>query len=253
MSGAEKKLLIQLPEAERGLGSFHIARFDKLKRKLARTDLRLPDRARAEDELAELIAAPKAAAEQASLDRSLAETVALAAARGEDVRKDGKTGRTRILSRGGLCQAYEDRLIDPLHGPLSADDLYSAGKRYRDAYEVSEGLTTGRGGGSGFGPKGPQPRMLEAAYTLAKMREKLSQRQIDVLDLVCGQDVRLRVAATELKRGFPGCRNSLRGGLAIIAELKIEMPKIEIGGEKFSVKEYTDRQSNAIAKAMRVA
>jgi hypothetical protein len=235
--------LIQLPADERGLPPDVVRRFDALHRKLARRDLRPKDREVAENELQALVGSLPAAREKASLDRSIAETVALAQAKGEDV-KQTKTG-TRILSRGGLFQAYEDGHMEPEHGPLSATDLYLAGKRYRDAYEIIEGMTTGGGTPAGFGPKAPQMRVIEAGADLEAMRAAITPRQRAVLDLVCGKDRRLRTAAAELRRGFPSVRNSLRGGLRAVAELKVDRDPVRLARLIHAAEEIARAQKSA--------
>lgn len=140
------------------------------------------------------------------------ETIGLARARGEDV--DDRGPVTRMLTRQGIQQAYEDGHMTPSHGPLTADHLWTTAKAYRTAYEIAQGLTGPEGGGGGgYGAKGPQIRVVEAGEALAIMRDGLTTRQLDVLDRVCGQDMRLRETATVLRRGFPSCRNSLISGL----------------------------------------
>jgi hypothetical protein len=142
------------------------------------------------------------------------ETVALARGRGEDV--DDRGPVTRMLSRQGIQQAYEDGHMTPAHGPLTADHLWTTARAYREAYEIARGLAGGEGGGGGgYGAKGPQIRLVEAGQALAIMQDSLTQRQVDVLDRVCGLDMRLREAATVLRRGFPSTKNSLISGLEL--------------------------------------
>lgn len=141
------------------------------------------------------------------------ETVALAKARGEDVELP-KRGGARIMSRQGIQQAFEEGHMTPTLGPMTADHLHDTAKTYRDAYEIAAGLAGRSGDGSGgYGAKGPQIKLVEAGEILAIMRLDLTQRQVDVLDRVCGQDMRLREAATVLRRGFPSTKNSLIMGL----------------------------------------
>jgi len=144
--------------------------------------------------------------------RDTDETTALAIGRGEQVQQTGI--RVRILTRQGIQQAFEEGHMTPALGPMTADDLHVTAKAYRDAYEIAEGMTGRSGeGGGGYGAKGPQIRVIEAGEVLAVMRLELTQRQVDVLDRVCGQDMRLREAATILRRGFPSTKNSLIMGL----------------------------------------
>lgn len=142
----------------------------------------------------------------------LRETVSLAIGRGEEVDQSGP--QTRILTRQGIQQAFEDGHMAPAHGSMTADHLHATAKIYRDAFEIAAGLAGGSGeGGGGCGAKGPQIKLVEAGEALALMRDGLSQRQIDVLDRVCGHDMRLRETATILRRGFPSTKNSLVSGL----------------------------------------
>jgi hypothetical protein len=223
LAAQEGREPILLPANERGLSPAFVARFDRLKRRLARNDLKPTQRNQALDELDEMVRAPGIAADRAAISEAIAETIALAEGRGETVAPARATGPIRIMSRGGLRQAYEDGHLAPERGTLRSDDLWEAGKRYRDCFEAVEGMTASqKGGGGGFGPKGPQPRILEAGDRLKQMRDALTDRQIAVVDMVCGEDKRLRVAADELRRGFLGAKNSLRGALTILATLKIE-------------------------------
>lgn len=217
---AKPRLIIQLPADERGLSPDVVKRFDKLTRKLQRTDLKRAQRDDALDERASIEHAPKARRESEQLEQGIAETLALASARGEKVKRAKQ--QVRIVSRGGLAQAYEDgHLIHPL-GKDESTALYEAGKRYRDAFEVVEGLTSGTGASAGFGPKAPQIRVVEAGLDLLAMRAAITHRQRRVLDLICGKDMRIRAAATALRRGAPSTKIALRAGLTTLAHLKIE-------------------------------
>lgn len=244
-TAASASILIELPANERGLPAREVERFDK-----ARADLLNPRLALREDQRetrARIIAAieerPKAEAERAWLKQSAAETMALAQARGEDVRAD--KGRVRIVSRGGLKQAYEDGHLNQAGGKITSTDLYEAGQRYRTAYEATEGMTTGQREGSGFSGRAPQVRIVEAGLALQAMRALITDRQRAVLDLVCGKDIRLRTAATELRRGFPSAKNSLRGGLLLLVGLKVEKPK--------ALAEALSAKTAAITKAQNAA
>lgn len=145
--------------------------------------------------------------------RDTEETVGLAEARGEEVQRTGI--RVRILTRQGIQQAFEDGYLNLPHGPMTADMLHTTAKAYRDVYEIAAGLAGRSGeGGGGYGAKGPQIKLVEAGEVLAIMRTDLTQRQIDVLDRVCGMDMRVRETATILRRGFPSTKNSLIAGLS---------------------------------------
>jgi hypothetical protein len=91
-----------------------------------------------------------------------------------------------------------------LGGWREAERLHKIGVDYREAYEAVEGQKGGEGeGGGSSGPKAPQPRQIELGQRLADMRRGLNPRQRNVLDRVCGQDMRLREAATVLRLGDP--------------------------------------------------
>lgn len=141
-----------------------------------------------------------------------AETIALARARGEEV--DDRGSATRMLTRTGIAYAFEKGHLDPPHGPMTREILCETAFRYRMAYLVaSGGLTPEKGAGGGFNAKGPQSRLVEMGEELATMRLNLTKRQEDVLDNVCGLDMRPREAATVLRRGFPSVLRSLVSGL----------------------------------------
>ncbi len=87
-------------------------------------------------------------------------------------------------------------------GPRHALVLSEIANEYRGAYLIAEGEVSGGGeGGGGFGPKAPQPRQVEAGQDLADMRRRLSTIQRQVLDAVCGKDMRVREATTALGLG----------------------------------------------------
>lgn len=243
MSKPERRLTIELPREERGMGAGEIRRLDKLLRQLSKPDLTPDVREDIAKRLARMEGTIRAENERAGVEDAITDSLIHAMIRGEEV-ETPKAGRAiRIMSRGGLTQAFEDGHLEPVRGSLKATDTYEAGKRYRDAYEVAEGLTTSTGGGGGFGPKAPQPRLVEAGEALKAMRAAITDRQRAVLDLVCGQDVRLRTAATQLHRGFPSTKLSLRGGLTAIAGLKLERRNV---GEALKAKtEAISRAQNA--------
>lgn len=199
------------------------------------------------------------------LTGSLEETKQLAQARGEEVstevvevefdeldewgaplrhkrgsQKGAKITRTERFVRmtienrgGGIETAFEKGHLDG-PGPKSPH-LQAVGQRYREAYEIVEAQTTNAGGGgSGAtgGARSPQLRVVIAGEVLAHMREDLTPRQRAVLDLVCGHDIRLRIAAAHLKAGFPATQRALRGGLiAALESLKRHREAREAGEE----------------------
>lgn len=96
----------------------------------------------------------------------------------------------------GLQRAYADG--DLGEGPV-ADLRRETGNDYGEAYEIIQGMTSTSGeGGGGFGPKGPQPRVIEAGQLLRDMRAHIRERQTAVLDLVCGKGMRVGEAASEM-------------------------------------------------------
>lgn len=180
-------------------------------------------------------------------DQALTETMAIAEARGEVVEyeavelktvvrdedgakvldEDGSPvvhietfSRVRLGDRGGgLEHALDKGWLDHPHGGPEADALYAVGEKYRDAYEVTEGRKSNQGGaGGGFGPKGPQLRIVEAGEFLAVTRAPLTSRQRRVLDLVCGDGHRCRRAAAIMQAGLPATTRALRGGLSAALE-----------------------------------
>lgn len=120
----------------------------------------------------------------------------------------------RLRRLTGIAHAYESGHLG-LPGTSQALWLKKAADDYRDAFEVAVGQASGGGGegGGGFGPKGPQVRQIEAGEHLAAMRQFLTPRQLVVLNKVCGEDKRLRTAATEMGAGFPATVRALRLGL----------------------------------------
>jgi hypothetical protein len=230
---------ITLPEHERGLSPEEVARFDKAKSDLANPRLALSEAQK------HTRAVTMAAVENSRVGEALkrwqeqaaAETARLARARGEDVEVQGD--RVRIMSRGGLRQAYED-------GHLGSDSetLHAKARELRDDYELAVGMATPiRGeGATGFRKAAPQQKRIEASYRLARYREALTSRQWEIVELVCCHDMRLRTAAELLCRGIPGAKNSLRGGLSQIAQMerpkppKSEDPKYQLSAEDMASK-----------------
>jgi hypothetical protein len=191
-------------------------------------------------------------ADQRQLYGDAGDTILLAKARGENVtafkantaefardefgarilerKRDKGRGGTYlepVLVYGSGLRAKKLTGIDHAHdaGYLSkswreSERLHKIGVDYRDAYIVVEGESTGGGGGGGGGgPKAPQPRQIEMGQMLADMRLGLNRRQRDVLDLVCGEDMRLREATLKLGLGDPRtAERALVTGLAAAGE-----------------------------------
>jgi hypothetical protein len=133
-----------------------------------------------------------------------------------------------VYSRGarakklvGIEHAYQAGYLRGLRGAPPAEALRQIGNDYGAAYQIAEGQTTNagsEGGGGGFGPKSPQPRVVEAGEALAIMRKALSPRQRKVVDLVCGQDARVREAAAEIGSELPATKRLLITGLSAARE-----------------------------------
>lgn len=128
---------IQLPASERGWSDADLKRVDRLRAKLARTDLKEKQREKTEQELAALLASPTVAAERAWREQMAAETVALAKGRGEEVERT--LSRIRVHSRDPLLSLIRA-------GHLTAEQ-YDTGIMVRDLYERRhEGLGSQMGG-----------------------------------------------------------------------------------------------------------
>lgn len=135
----------------------------------------------------------------------------------------------RLRRLGGMAHAYESGHLGD-RATNVALWLKEAGDLYRDLYEVVEGQAGKGEGGGGFGPKGPQTRLVRAGEQLAAMRANLTPRQRRTLDLVCGEDHRIRDAASTMRAGVPSTQRALRGGLkAAMAGLKRAMEEGRIG------------------------
>lgn len=171
--------------------------------------------------------------------KAVAESAALALARGEEVEtvetevskwrvdRHGVTKRkrgepildvevaraTRVMSRTGLALAFARGHLDG--GRISAEALFFIGGKYRDAYEASVALRTpDRDEGAPSAPRckpspGVSQQVLEASEVLSTLRAGLNRRQVKVLDLVCGQDMAIRAAADAMKAGVPSVRRTL--------------------------------------------
>ena len=182
--------------------------------------------------------------EQSLADR-LAETAALARARGEEVRVEslriatpliGADGahvirsgapmyrsetvsRVRVASRGGLQLAYERGDLDG--GPVTAERLLEIGQRYRWAFETATARTTPRRDLAPIasrvptrGGTGPQEAVFVAGELLRTLRHGLAVRQVAVLDQVCGLDDSIRAAASVLKADPRTVRRALVDALS---------------------------------------
>jgi hypothetical protein len=132
-----------LPDAERGFSAQHIARYDQLRRRLARPDLRPAQRMAALDALEAMERSPKLIRERAEIDAAIAESVRLAHSRGEEtVFEPG--GQIRLASRDGLKSLFV--------GEKLTWERYEAGADYRKDREkrtpLGSQLGQEEGGGS---------------------------------------------------------------------------------------------------------
>ena len=184
--------------------------------------------------------------ENISLSARITETICLARARGEAVRSEtvrvavplidehgarvlrrglpayrAETAtRVRIVSRGGLQLAFERGDLDG--GPAKAEQLLDIGRTYRWAYEVSAALTTPQRTLSPISTRtavrtsdGPQEQVFRAGELLRSFRGGLSDRQVAVLDRVCGLDMTVSAAAVALKADPRSARKRLLEGLTL--------------------------------------
>ncbi|HTX50694.1 MAG TPA: hypothetical protein VME40_15025 [Caulobacteraceae bacterium] len=218
-------------------------RLDKAERKLAS-----PNRALAvagQRELRDLDRRRAERRQSQSLAAGLAETMALAHARGEEVRAESvrvsapllddrgarvvrhglpvyrqeTVSRVRIASRGGLQLAFERG--DLGGGVVKDERLLEVGRAYRWAYETTASLRTPARNLAPIGGRsplrasaGPQEVVFAAAELLRVFRAGLTARQTAVLDQVCGLDSTIRAAAVALKADPRTVRRALVEALA---------------------------------------
>lgn len=142
---------------------------------------------------------------------------------------------TRAKRLTGIEHAYAAEYL--VGGRLRSDTLLRIGQDYREAYIIAEGQSSAGGGegGGGFGPKAPQPRLVEAGQELDDMRSMLTGRQRSVLDQICGRDARAREIPEAASGGnslLAVCR-ALREGLFAAAEGRkvAAARRKELGGE----------------------
>lgn len=181
------------------------------------------------------------------IDATNEETATLAESRGEKVRRFH--GRVIVSSRCGLTMAYEDGKLDSNDSKLCVDELFTAGRRYRDAYEISTGMTSSRGEG-GSGAKGPQVRKIEAGQDLDMLRTGLSAQQARTLDAICGESQTLATWAKASRIHFDEAQEQLIKGLET-ASINIRAAKaVKDTGEKLTRFRLEDAHAQ-IERAMR--
>lgn len=180
------------------------------------------------------------------------ETDKLAKARGEEIAntREGK----RIMTRNGIAQAYGANYFVPTQPKMSDEHLYEAAKLYRACFCVMAGMTTPSRGDGGSNDKGPQVRLAEAGDTLRTLKVGLTAFQVDVLDHVCGLDMRAREVATVLRRGFPAIREALSDGLsmAVVNLRAAKAVRMQQLGEPTLAQQMTAKHA-AIVAAQRAA
>lgn len=143
--------------------------------------------------------------------------------RGDAVLVVEQTVRRRVMTRGGLKLAYERGDLDEGRGAKHEMRLRDTGLRYQACYERLPGFGSSPepndGGRSSRDPARPfgQETATDARQDLAIMRDPLSDREREVLDLICGRDFTLGAAAADLKAGIPTTRRALRSGLSAAA------------------------------------
>ncbi len=241
----------------RDLTRDELRRLAKAERKLAGRD---PAQAAAgRREVQELERRHAERIEALGLAARLAETSALAIARGEEVWcetvrlaeplfdehgvrivqggapvwRRGLVARVRIASRGGLQLAFERGDLDG--GPVRAERLYDTGKVYRWAFETTAAMTTPARTLAPIAAHaplrasaGPQEAVFAAGERLRAFRTRLTPRQAAVLDRVCGLDMSVRAAALALRADPRSVRKALVEGLAAVARAR--PPSADAGG-----------------------
>lgn len=160
------------------------------------------DRAKAGEAIQRLERGREERLERAWADAANDETAALAEARGETV--DRKKGRVRIVSRCGLNQALLAGYLRPNHGAMSEADTWEAARKYREAFEVTNGCTTPSANdqGGGGGVRAPEVRIAMAGQLLAVMRKGQSREAVVTLDTICGETRSVQVAARRIHKRF---------------------------------------------------
>jgi hypothetical protein len=169
-------------------------------------------------------------AEAADVARGVSETAALSRLRFEPLDAELVGGRVRARRKTALQKAFEAGYLDD--GPVRAESLMRVGEAYRESFEIYVGQRgpdrTGEGGGGGFGPKALLTPVL-AKMRLDEMRgeereregqrrrvalgEKLSRRERQACDMVCGLDISVNAAAERLKADRRSLGAALRRGL----------------------------------------
>jgi len=147
-------------------------------------------------------------------EAAIAETVALAKGRGEDVEPVKPDQKTRILSRGGLDAARRAGYLDSI-GDWKTEEVWAIAQMYQDSFERVEGQgTPDRSGGGGRGRGGPQYALLNCSEVLIILRGNQTPGQIMALDLICGFDVSIAQVALITRRRRETIQGRFRDGLS---------------------------------------
>lgn len=146
-------------------------------------------------------------AAEAEVVRGIAETVSLA--KPGSLAVETVAGKPRARRIGGFVAALDRGVLDGCK--VSAQSLYRMGELYRELYEIAIGQRgPDRENMTGGGGSRVPVVAIEAGKKLAVLRGqqerppptsiRMAPLQIEVLDLVCGQDFHINVAATRLSR-----------------------------------------------------
>ncbi len=203
---------LALPAAERGVHSAVLGAWERQRRNLSHVNPKT--RQKAWDAMAAIERGLVEAPDRDWRQAAIAETVALAKGRGEEVEPGREGVRSRILSRGGFDAARRKGYLDGLPG--STQELWDIGLLYQDCFERVEGLKTPErigGSGHGHGRGGPQHALLHCAEVLAILRSGQSSAQIVALDLICALDLSVNLAAMVTGRHRLTVAGRLRDGL----------------------------------------
>jgi hypothetical protein len=202
---------VTLPSEERGVQPATAALWERHRRNLSHVNPKT--RQRAWDAMAAIERGLVETPDRDWRQRAIAETVALAKGRGEEVEPGREGQRTRILSRGGFDAARRKGYLDGLRE--SAQELWDIGQLYQDCFERVEGLKTPeRTGATGRGRGGPQHALLHCAEVLSILRSGQPSGQVVALDLVCALDLSINLAALVTGRHRLTMAGRLREGLS---------------------------------------
>ncbi len=116
----------------------------------------------------------------------------------------------------GVEHAFEMGYLDNPRTKRGGEALKKIGEDYQKEYAKTNPLKAvdpSQVGGAGFGPRGPQVAACEASEWLKIARRGLSDRQVEVLDLICGQGWKVSQVHHKRKWGHKSTVDALRDGL----------------------------------------